>query len=138
MKRAALLLIGSLALPAPAAELGRLFFTPQARAALDRQRQLNIKQAQTMEGEALSMDGIVRRGDGHSTVWINGKPHDITDPEAGVAIQLGRDASSATLRVGDEAPAGMRVGETLNRGTREKSDVLGNGEVAVRRTPAAR
>jgi len=41
--------------------LGRLFFTPERRATLDRQRQFNIQEVRTLEGATVSLDGIVRR-----------------------------------------------------------------------------
>ena len=58
-------LLGLAALvPAPAAdsqELSRLFFTPEKRATLDRQRTLNIQEAQTLQGTTMSLDGVVYR-----------------------------------------------------------------------------
>ncbi|OQY76184.1 MAG: hypothetical protein B6D47_00250, partial [Rhodocyclaceae bacterium UTPRO2] len=53
------------ALPAGAETLGRLFFTPERRAALERQRQLNIRETQkTIEGAELGVSGIVQRSSG--------------------------------------------------------------------------
>ena len=127
-----------LPLPAPAEEaLGRLFFTPEKRAALERSRKLNLRQAQQVEGETMSLNGIVRRSDGSGTAWINGRPHYLADPRHGVAIGLQPDATGATVSVGDEAPSRLRVGESINRGAREKNDVAGNARISVRR-PSAR
>ena len=55
-------------------ELGRLFFTPEKRAALDRQRQLNLSQnRETLsENTPLTLNGIVRRSSGRGTNWVNG------------------------------------------------------------------
>lgn len=84
MKRRLLfMLCAAVLLPLPAVAeqaLGRLFFTPEKRAALERSRRLNLRQAQQMEGETLSLDGIVRRSDGSGTAWINGRPHYVADP----------------------------------------------------------
>jgi len=53
------------------APLGRLFFTPEERAELDRAPTERIAaDAPTTR----TLDGIVRRSDGSATVWINGQP----------------------------------------------------------------
>lgn len=136
MKRRLLLVLCAALLPLPVAAeqaLGRLFFTPEKRAALERSRRLNLRQAQQNEGETLSLDGIVRRSDGSGTAWINGRPHYVADPRHGVAIGLQPGAAGASIAVGDEAPSRLRVGETVNRGTREKSEPLGSGSIGVNR-----
>ncbi len=46
------------------ATLGRLFFTPEKRATLERQRQLNIQETQTLEGASMSLDGVIVRSSG--------------------------------------------------------------------------
>lgn len=86
MRRLLLLLSALLCLPAAQGrELGKLFFTPAERAALDRERQRSgmpegaANQAPAFSGN-LTLDGYVRRSGGRSTVWINGQP------------QYGRDA----------------------------------------------
>jgi hypothetical protein len=65
-----------LALLAPASaadapDLGRLFFTPERRLALERQRTHNVQEAQTLQGTTMSLDGVVQRSSGKSTIWIN-------------------------------------------------------------------
>ena len=93
-RRLLILLCGALLpLHAPAEEsLGRLFFTPEKRAALERSRKLNLRQTQQVEGETMSLNGVVRRSDGRGTAWINGRPHYVADPRQGVAIGLQPDA----------------------------------------------
>ncbi|MBK8336203.1 MAG: hypothetical protein IPL03_06265 [Sterolibacteriaceae bacterium] len=134
-RRLLVLLCAALLAPAAAAEeaLGRLFFTPEKRAALERSRKLNLRQTQQIEGANLSLEGIVRRSDGNGTAWINGRPHNVSDPRHGVAIGLRPDAAGATVSVGDEAPSRLRVGETVNRGTREKSEPVGSGSIGIDR-----
>ena len=101
-----------LSLPAPAQEqqLGRLFFTPQQRAALDRQRQLNRGfQANDQQGEnSLTINGEIRRSNGRSTRWINGSPE--------------WDAT---------APAPAPVGDTFYPGTGERGDLLRGGSIRI-------
>lgn len=93
MKRVArLLMVVTLALsvPLPAAELGRLFFSPEERAALDRARHaqpqveadrkseresLDLLEAEEFEpvmADAVRVDGFVSRSGGPQTVWVNG------------------------------------------------------------------
>lgn len=133
MKRALLLLIGTLACAsAPAQELGRLFFTPEERIALDARRRARVpdKPAATPSAAApiTRVDGYVRRSAGPSTVWVNGAPADDVSPgsDARVAIPSGDPRRAIRLK----------PGQTLDRGTGEVHDVLGpNGEVRVRRAP---
>ncbi len=122
------------ALAEPAApELGRLFFTPERRAALERQRQFNIMEARTLEGSTLSLDGVVARSTGKSTIWVNGKPSD--DPEvtqSGVRAQLQRsNPGRAILTPGDDNPTNIKVGEVINRATGDRDDRLGGGKVVT-------
>lgn len=132
----------SLVMLAPAAaadapELGRLFFTPERRAALERQRAFNIQEAQTLQGSSMSLDGVVYRSGGKSTVWINQKAQ--TEGESsrtGVnAVVSPKTPGSALLAPGEEAPTQLKVGEAVNRATGERNTRLGGGGVAV--TPAA-
>ena len=70
------------------APLGRLFLTPEFRTALERQRQLNIQQSRTLEGETLRLDGVVVRSSGKSTVWINSQPQTESTRDSGVAASV--------------------------------------------------
>ncbi len=118
-------------------ELGRLFFTPERRAALERQRTLNIQEAQTLQGSSMSLDGVVYRSGGKSTVWINRQPQ--TENESartGVsAVVSPGTPGSARLAPGEETPTQLKVGETINRATGERNTRLGGGGVVV--APAA-
>jgi hypothetical protein len=136
-------LLGLAALvPAPAAdsqELSRLFFTPEKRATLDRQRTLNIQEAQTLQGTTMSLDGVVYRSSGKSTVWINQQAQAEGDSSrTGVsAVVSPRTPGSAVLAPGEETPAQLKVGETINRATGARNTRLGGGSV-VTPTPPAR
>lgn len=117
--------------------LGRLFFTPEKRLLLERQRLANIQETQTLEGATLRLDGVVQRSSGKSTVWINGRPQDENDaPRTGVKVWLTpSNPSRASLISGEEAPTQLTVGEEVNRATGERNDRLGGGTV---KTPAGR
>jgi len=131
MKRAALLLAALLALPcAHAQEIGRLFFTPEQRGALDARRRARVpdKPAATpiVASPTTRLDGYVRRSQGPATVWVNGTTVDEAAP--------GSDAR-VSVPLGDGGPrVRLKPGETLDRGTGEVRDVLGpSGEIQVRR-----
>ncbi|MDO9448993.1 MAG: hypothetical protein Q7J21_00800 [Rugosibacter sp.] len=136
------LLVTSIIWPAHATSaastpLGRLFFTPEKRLALERQRLFNIQETQTLEGATMSLDGIVQRSSGKSTVWINGRAQDEHDAaRTGVTVRLTpKDPGRAQLSPGEESPTQLKVGEAINRATGERNDRLGGGMV---RTPASR
>jgi hypothetical protein len=130
MKRAALLFAAMLLPPCvQAQEIGRLFFTPEQRAALDARRKARVPDKPTatpiVASPTTRVDGYVRRSQGPSTVWVNGSTVDEASP--------GSD-SRVSVPVGDGgARARLKPGETLDRATGEVRDVLGpQGELKVR------
>jgi hypothetical protein len=137
---AALLLGAALSLwgaGARAQELGRLFFTPDQRAALDARRKARVPDKPAASPVADSplthIDGAVRRSGGESTVWVNGEAIPVSPQPGGVKVA---PAGSNPARV--SVPAGengrrydLRVGESLDRGSGEVRDVIGEGEIKV-------
>lgn len=126
------------ALPAGAEPLGRLFFTPERRAALERQRQLNIQETQqVIEGATLTVSGVVRRSSGRTTTWVNNTPQDAGNAASGVRVEVDRaNPARATVVAGEESPATLKVGEAINRATRETSSGVGEGRITVKRDGA--
>ena len=110
-------------------QLGRLFFTPEKRRQLDRQRQLDIVEKSDAPADpALTVNGVVTRSDGRRTVWINGVAQDTRRARNG----------RGTADPDDAALAKARVGETIDRGTGQTTDLLGGGRIEIRRAaPAA-
>lgn len=136
-----LLLCASLAPSAVGAqELGRLFFTPEQRAALDARRAARLpdKPVAAAASPTTRIDGSVTRSSGRSTLWVDGAAvPDGTQPE-GLRIRRGRDTSRVTVILGEDARRiDLRVGETLDRATGEVKSVLGSGEVTIRHRDAA-
>ena len=135
-----LLLLAALALPlapAQAQELGRLFFTPDQRAALDARRKARVPDkpaAAAVASPTTRLDGYVRRSDGPSTVWVNGEGLLETSPEAPRIGATRSDDGRVSVGVGDSgARVGLRPGEILDRSTGEVRDMIGEGEIRIRR-----
>ncbi len=95
--------------------LGRLFFTPQQRALLDRQRQLNasITPGTMLNESRLTFNGEVRRSGGQNTLWVNGEP---------------TPTSIAP-------PQKIPIGDTLLPQTGEKESLLGDGTIIIKPVP---
>ena len=131
MRRACVLVLGLLIfLPVKAQDLGRLFFTPEQRAALDARRKARVPDKPAAAPLVLSpttrLDGYVRRSDGRSTVWVNGASVDDTRPQADGRVSVGVGDSRARVR--------LKPGEVLDRSSGEVTDLIGpGGELTVRR-----
>lgn len=114
-------------------ELGRLFFSAEKRALLDRQRSQNVHEERTLQGAIMSLDGVVQRAGGKATVWVNGRAQQENDGSRtglGVAVQAGVPGR-ALLSPADDLPTKLQVGEAVNRATGERNTRLGAGRVAV-------
>ena len=130
MNKVFALLIGLLLFQdADAQQLGRLFFTDDQRAALDARRRGRVPDkpsaAPVVASPITRLDGFVKRSQGPSTVWVNGEP---------LQESVRPGGRSVSVPVGD---AGARVelkpGEVLDRGSGEVRDVIGEGEIRIRR-----
>lgn len=149
MNAGRLLLLGTLlaaiAAPASAADdgggeaLGRLFFTPERRAVLDRQRALNIQESQQVEDPTVTVNGVVRRSSGRDTAWINGAPQNAEAPGAIWSGSLPAQPASVRVTPPGETTRQVKVGETLYRGSGDITTPLHGGQITVReaRSPAA-
>ncbi|MBX3665523.1 MAG: hypothetical protein KF834_07545 [Burkholderiales bacterium] len=75
---------------AHAAELaGRLFFTPEQRAQLDQLRRQKMVASQVSEQplpETVSYNGIIRRSDGKTTIWMNNQPMSAAELRSGQSV----------------------------------------------------
>jgi hypothetical protein len=111
---------------ASAEELGRLFFTPQQRQDLDRQRDTPVAPASASASVSsvenrVTVNGHVTRSSGKTTTWINGAPqYDTYRGTDRVAIQ-------------GSGAAGVKVGQTLDREQGKVQDPLLGGEIKVNR-----
>lgn len=132
---------------AGAAELGRMFFTPAQRAALDAARKQNIRVEIGNEEEerpapaapaaaaplpqTVRFNGMIQRSDGKSTVWLNNKP--VTDQSAGgLNITTSRtDARVRLTRPDGGRSMDLKVGQTAEM-------VSGTIEETYQRRPPAK
>lgn len=111
-----LLLLLGMALPGPPAHaegaaLGRLFFTAEQRAELDRRR-LNATNAEP-EDNRLTLNGEIRHNNRRQQ-WINGQP---AESEA------------------DALPA-LAVGDSYQRRTGQRRSLLGDGQLTIKPAPS--
>ena len=89
---------------AQAQELGRLFFTPEQRAALDARRKARVPDkpaaVPVTESPVTRVNGAVQRGGGKSTVWVNGEmiPEDAQADSARVAPR-GTQSRKSLVRI---------------------------------------
>jgi hypothetical protein len=137
MKRWFFLLLLAFTGTGEAQELGRLFFTPEQRAALDARRRARVPDkpsaAPVVASPTTRVDGFARRSDGRATVWVNGEPLDESGPDA-PRIEPGRstDARVSIPITESGARAALKPGQVLDRGSGEVRDALGSGEIKVR------
>jgi hypothetical protein len=136
---AAMLLGAALLTPqgARAQELGRLFFTPEQRASLDARRKARVPDKPAavpqVESPVTRVNGAVRRGGGNSTVWVNGQAiPDSPQPDAARIAPREPGAGRVVIPAGEGAQRyELRVGESLDRGSGEVKDVIGEGEIRI-------
>jgi len=129
MAAAIVLMLGAGA--AAGADLGRLFFTPEQRATLDNARKQNIRSEIGSENEQqaapvpqnISVNGVVRRSDGKSTVWINNRA--VTDRlTGGISVSTGKNDGRVKLTMPESGRSvDLKVGQTVEivSGTIEES-----------------
>jgi hypothetical protein len=118
------------AVSANAQDLGRLFFTPEQRDALDARRKARVPDkpaAQVVVSPTTRLDGYVKRSGGRSTVFLNGEA--LTEG-SNPALAVDPERRGGRVRVpGGEGGARfeLRPGEVVDRGTGQVRDVLGEG-----------
>ena len=119
-------------------ELGRLFFTPERRRELDRQREFKTEEKPAPASDpTLTIDGVVTRSSGKRTVWINGTAHDDGQHADGTAIGTSRrNPGQVVVRPANTRPIPAKVGDTVDRATGESGGVLGNGSITTRPSAA--
>jgi hypothetical protein len=127
--------LGLVVRSAPAQDIGRLFFTAEQRAALDARRKARVPDKASAPAEAsptTRLDGYVARSSGRSTVWLNGESLHEDSPEA---PRIRSKEGRVNVTVGEGGTRfGLKPGEVLDRGSGEVRDVIGDGEIRMRRS----
>jgi hypothetical protein len=124
-------------------KLGRLFFTPAERAALDAQRKLASEMAnrpvrkdadspKAPPPKMVTLNGVLRRSDGETTIWVNGQavherfrdvdvmPGSIS--REAVAVQLPGSGRRVKLKVGQSVDSATGVVEENYRRSPEPEE----------------
>lgn len=96
--------------------LGRLFFTPSQRNALDAGKFASTKPAvQQPRPATIHLEGVVTRSDADRTVWINGRAYHDGSPQG---VQVGTNPAtpgSASFKIpGKSATTRVNVGQRLD------------------------
>lgn len=120
MRIAVLFLLGTLSPAALAAEpVGRIFYTPEQRAQLDslRKQRAIVSQARDEPApETVTYNGIVRRSDGKTVVWMNNQPLSDAELRSGQALvgSIGRDGklTLSSQQGGDGPKLELKVGQS--------------------------
>ena len=102
------------------ADLGRMFFTPAQRAMLDNARKQNIRIELGSDNEQaapvpqnVSVNGVVRRSDGKSTVWLN-KRAVIAPQTGGINVSTSKNDHRVKLTVPHSGRSfDLKVGQTV-------------------------
>jgi hypothetical protein len=123
-------------LAAGAQQLGRLFFTPDQREALDARRRAGVQDraAPLAISPSTRVDGVVVRSQGKSTIWLDGTA--IPDGVRPDGIRVRRDSDPTRVRIGVGEQGGyvnVRVGEQVDRASGDIKDPIGSGELKVQR-----
>lgn len=113
--------------------LGRLFFTPERRQTLDRQRQFNIQEKQEdLEDPTFTINGVVTRSSGKQTVWVNGNVQEERDVKQGVTVTPNRINPGKVIVQSEDGPtSAASVGDTVNRSTGEATGLLSGGQIRL-------
>ena len=122
---------------AQAQELGRLFFTAEQRAALDARRKARVPDkpaaVPVTESPISRVNGAVQRGEGKSTVWVNGETIPENAQVDGARLTpRGTNAGRVSIPAG-EGPQryDLRIGESVDRSSGEVRDLIGEGEIRI-------
>ena len=129
----------SLTMPAYAEDLGRLFFTPEQRGALDARRKARIPDKPTavvVESPVTRIDGVVSRTGGKSTTWVNGEAVPEGSQPEGLRLRPKRnDNSRIVVNIGEtNSDVDLKIGQSFDRGTGEVKDALNGGDLRVNRS----
>lgn len=110
-----LLILGSLACQAAQGgePIGRLFFTPAERSALDAGKSAGKSTPVAQGPRTVQLNGIVTRSDSQRTVWVNGKAYHDGSPD-GIQIKTDPAAPGVAAIRAPGANARVKVGQQFD------------------------
>jgi hypothetical protein len=106
--------------------LGRLFYTPSQRAALNANVRSVTKKPKprTPIPHSVTLSGVVTRSDGERTVWVDGRAYHQGNPDDVSVITNSGDPALAELKVrGVRKRVPVRVGQQLNPASGKTSEL---------------
>ncbi len=119
--------LSTVAMASPQPGLDTLFYTQIERQKIDRIRLSHVEPGSESESEAQAsfakLSGVVRRAAGKGTVWVNGTP----SPEG--AANASKIRGMGAIVEGQQ----LRVGESIDKSSGARSDVVQPGAVTVQR-----
>lgn len=139
---------GSGTVLAEEAKLGRLFFTPAERAALDTQRKLAGEMAnrpvrkdsdtpKAAPPKMLTLNGVLRRSDGETTIWVNGQAvHERFRDVDVMPGSISREAVAVQLP-GSGRRVKLKVGQSVDSATGQVEENYRRAPEAEEPAPAA-
>lgn len=143
MRQIVLALIITFTSSAYADSLGRLFFSPEQRLLLDSARRQKVKIEEKSEEQApeiVSLNGVVKRSDGHTTVWLNNRAVSDRHAPGGVTITSQGSASDPVTFTmpQSERAVRLRVGQNLNVSTGQVVEPFDSKAAEMKRAFAAK
>jgi hypothetical protein len=147
-------MFGAAGLSGPAAAqqeaMGRLFFTPAQRSSLDVARSQRARatlsterteeQPAVPQEQTITYGGAVRRSDGKSTVWINGRPVTEQEAAAGATVvgRVGADGSVSLQVPQSGRSVQLKPGQSLELLSGTIEEAYSRKPVAPEAKPAAK
>jgi len=98
--------------PASAEPLGRLFFTPEQRATLESLRLAPAAATTAATTDRITVNGLVQRSGGPTTVWINGVPQTVP-PQSIVPAGKTRTPAVQVPVPGEPGRIRLKVGQSI-------------------------
>lgn len=100
---------------AGADDLGRLFFTPQERENLDRQRR---GEKTVSNSTAPALNGFIKRSDGRNTIWVDGTPMRATEKQVDQSAVDNRTGGAESIQIrpsAEQAPGSKSSAQEPSR-----------------------
>ena len=110
-------------------ELGRLFFSPAEREALENGRR-DAARGAAADPAPVRIDGVLLRSGRPGVVWMNGTASELRS-EANASPA--RSPGAVALRVGGETRVEVRVGSTFDSAAGTTRDLIESGAISARR-----